>query len=261
MVENNNKTIILAIASMLAVGGTLTYFPSALTKAMHKNQFPTATVYMSGEVNPKTVSSTVDAIRDLVELGADHVLLELNSPGGSVVDGKQLQYTMRDLKNVDVYIPGGMAASMAAEILMVAKNRFVEVDSEIMFHGASIGGLRQPDMAVVVRILNGEEVKQDNPDINYNKAIAFSAMMIIEMGRPAALKMANKLLSELTEINEAGVVNTHKALVDAGVEMTVDQVREKFYGNFFKDTYFTGQELVDMGLATAGRPSSKNYQY
>lgn len=260
--NNKHKSLIYSVAVVAGLIVTGKLVSSEVTLAIARAQNPTATAYVTSAISSKSVQDLVEKLNEFAELGADRILLEINSTGGSVMAGQQIQSTLDNLKNVDVYVPGGMAASMAAEIWMHAAERFAEKDTEILFHGASVGeGVRQPELEVIIAILQGKEVLQSDPEIDYNTAIAMATLMIGKVGRDKALKEMSELLESIAKINHAGVSNFQKVLQEAGVEMSYDQVKAKFYGDFKRDMVFSGSELADLGITKLGRPNSSKYKY
>lgn len=94
-------------------------------------------IFLNGEVRTESASIV---IAQLLFLAAEDpkkdIIMYINSPGGSVVDGLAIIDTMKHIKNDVSTICVGMAASMGAMILSEGTKgkRFALPNSEVMIH-------------------------------------------------------------------------------------------------------------------------------
>jgi ATP-dependent Clp protease protease subunit len=94
-------------------------------------------IFLSGEVRSESASII---IAQLLFLAAEDpkkdIIMYINSPGGSVIDGFAIIDTMKHIKNDVSTICVGMAASMGAMILSEGTKgkRFALPNSEVMIH-------------------------------------------------------------------------------------------------------------------------------
>lgn len=94
-------------------------------------------IFLNGEVRTESASII---IAQLLFLAAEDpkkdIIMYINSPGGSVVDGLAIIDTMKHIKNNVSTICVGMAASMGAMILSEGTKgkRFALPNSEVMIH-------------------------------------------------------------------------------------------------------------------------------
>lgn len=99
------------------------------------------TIYYRVEVNAYTVQQTINALALLRQMNSDPILIVIDSPGGSIVDGLKLINAVR-YSSVQVNtLCEGMCASMGAFLHQAGKKRYMSDRSMLMFHNAS-GGLR-----------------------------------------------------------------------------------------------------------------------
>ena len=65
------------------------------------------------------------------------IFIEINSPGGSIIDGLAIIDTMQHIKPDVITIVSGMSASMAAVIACAGDKRYAYPNAQIMLHAAS----------------------------------------------------------------------------------------------------------------------------
>jgi len=65
------------------------------------------------------------------------IYLEINSPGGSIIDGLAIIDTMQHIKPEIITIVSGLAASMGAIIASAGDKRYAYPNAQIMLHAAS----------------------------------------------------------------------------------------------------------------------------
>lgn len=80
-------------------------------------------------------------ITNCIENAADTLDIEINSPGGSVLDGYTLYNALQDMRERGVYVTAHvtLAASMASVIAMAADKVVMRKGSRMMIHEASAG--------------------------------------------------------------------------------------------------------------------------
>lgn len=87
------------------------------------------------EVNEHTVNGTIDFLRRSQD--AEAIVIEFDTPGGSVFDGMALAKAMERHPAKIVCVVNGMAASMGAYLLQSCDERLMTKTSLIMFHEPS----------------------------------------------------------------------------------------------------------------------------
>lgn len=95
----------------------------------------------SDEVNQKTSKHIVKWIEAANKAGADELLLEINTPGGSVPDGFEVSRAIEDSDAPVTCIVDGDADSMGFYILQSCTNRIMTPRSKLMAHEPAIGGM------------------------------------------------------------------------------------------------------------------------
>ena len=97
-------------------------------------------VHLDGAVNEQSADEIIDRMRVLDALNpGEPITLQINSPGGSVYDGLRLFNTMKSLESPVNTVCDGMAASMAAVILISGVDRLAEQGCRVMIHEVSAG--------------------------------------------------------------------------------------------------------------------------
>jgi ATP-dependent protease ClpP protease subunit len=93
-----------------------------------------------GEVSVKQAIAWIDAAN---AAGAQTIVFELNTPGGSVPDGFELAKAIENSKAPVVIVVDGEAASMGGYLLESASIRYMTFRSSLMFHSPSLGAMFQ----------------------------------------------------------------------------------------------------------------------
>lgn len=94
----------------------------------------------SDEVNEKTAKHLVKWIEAANRAGADQLLLEINTPGGSIPDGFEVMRAIEDSDAPVTCIVDGDADSMGFAILQSCEHRYMTPRSKLMAHEPAIGG-------------------------------------------------------------------------------------------------------------------------
>lgn len=95
------------------------------------------------EVNVASVHSAMAWIDAANEAGAEEILFEINSPGGSVSDGFELIKAIENSEAPVTCVVDGDAESMGAAILEGCDHRAMTKRSKLMFHEPALGGMLQ----------------------------------------------------------------------------------------------------------------------
>jgi ATP-dependent protease ClpP protease subunit len=95
---------------------------------------------LSDEINEQSTGRAIKWIEAANAAGADELLLELNTPGGSVDDGFELARAIEESEAPVTCVVDGDAASMGAYILESCGQRYMTRRSKIMFHEPSLSG-------------------------------------------------------------------------------------------------------------------------
>lgn len=117
-------------------------------KAITDQEGSTGTIYLYGQIGQEpwqerkqgealTDIAVMKAIKQLERAGCTRCNVRINSPGGRMKDGDAIMNLLRVSKmEVHTYVDG-IAASMAADIWMVAKkeNRHIATNGKVMIHG------------------------------------------------------------------------------------------------------------------------------
>jgi len=232
-------------------------------------------VVLNGEVTGESVERVTKQLQAMLAQTKGRILLEINSPGGSVLDGEPLSALVASTDRIDVFVSGGLAASMGAQIMMSGSKVFAARQSIILTHGASAGPLTQPLLeelvSILVRVKEARDSGADTPPV-LSKAVKDSSL-------PAKLKLlilntvnnesVDSILEEVSGtleflkiINSNGLVDVKERLKRAGLpEMSLDQIKEKFYNNFTKDKLMTAEQAKEAGLVdVVGSPNMDDYR-
>ena len=111
-----------------------------------------ARIYLYGEIDDQMAKTVVQGIQ-LANQAKQAIALHIHSSGGDVSAGLTIMHAMLASHNTIVAVVDGMAFSMAAMLLVVAKQRVVGPHSMVLFHEASaaLDAHRAEEMGVTVR--------------------------------------------------------------------------------------------------------------
>jgi ATP-dependent Clp protease protease subunit len=99
----------------------------------------TRVLYLNGEVTAGTVQSLIRSIKELNEKSSEDIYLLLDSPGGSVLDGAQLNSEIEASKAHINTVCTRLCASMAAMIHGHGYKRYALDRAILMYHPATAG--------------------------------------------------------------------------------------------------------------------------
>lgn len=100
-------------------------------------------IVLNGEIDDNTANIVVAELLYLDSLNSDDISLYINSPGGSITAGMAIYDTMNFIKSKVSTICVGMAASMAAFLLVAGEKgkRYILPNAEVMIH-QPLGGVQ-----------------------------------------------------------------------------------------------------------------------
>lgn len=98
---------------------------------------PEHTMVMDDEITQQLTDAGKRFVTKQESEGAKEILILINSPGGSIVDGISFADTIKNSKLKTVCLVDGLAASMAAVTLQYCSERYATQSSVIMFHNGS----------------------------------------------------------------------------------------------------------------------------
>jgi len=121
--------------------------PSKVIPSDHQTHGEIPRLYFNDAVNSDTVGFAIAFLQQSVKEGATKVVIEWNSPGGSVEDGFLLSKAIESSPVPVVCVVDGYAQSMAAYILQSCTTRLMTKRSFLMMHQPAYRGVAgQPDL-------------------------------------------------------------------------------------------------------------------
>lgn len=94
----------------------------------------------SDEVNEQTSKAAVAWLNKANDAGADEILIEFNTPGGSIPDGFELARAIEDSKAPVSCVVDGNGESMGFYLLQSCNTRYMTKRSKLMAHEPSLSG-------------------------------------------------------------------------------------------------------------------------
>lgn len=122
-------------------------FTAAPAKPEHKkqemgpNEAYVPLLKFTDEVTEKSVNDLIEEIDWANKDGAENIVLEIDTPGGSVDDGFRLSRAIEDSQAPVQCVVDGKAASMGLYILQSCAGRFMTKRSLLMGHEPAMGGI------------------------------------------------------------------------------------------------------------------------
>lgn len=119
------------------------------------------TIWLTEEITPAVSAEIVRQIRYLDRIGTDDIILMINSPGGSVIDGLAICDAMKSAASPVTTVCCGIAASMAAVILACGDKgrRKCFKHSEVMIHQL-MGGAQGQETDVAIAYQRMKRLKE-----------------------------------------------------------------------------------------------------
>lgn len=127
------------------------------------------TIYLYGEITTEMAANVIcEAVkfcREWIEKGIPenerHIVLRINSPGGSIVDGMDILDNLNSISPKIVTIAEGMTASMGAFLLCSGTKgfRLAMPNSEILIH-QPLGGIQGQATDLEIAVARMKKIKQ-----------------------------------------------------------------------------------------------------
>jgi ATP-dependent Clp protease, protease subunit len=116
-------------------------------------------VHLNESINEDSADEVIYRMKILDELDPGKpIVLKINSPGGSVYGGLRIYNTMMTMQSPTHTVCTGMAASMAAVLMVAGKERLAMPSCRIMIHEAAAGARgKTSDMAYALYHVKGLE--------------------------------------------------------------------------------------------------------
>lgn len=193
----------------------------------------------------------------------ERVLLTIDSPGGSVATIRKI---IGEINNsqipIDTYVPDN-AASAGAIMFILGEKRYVNKTSVITFHSAHDGSYALTENTLKIAIdlldqgvledlvfkLQSKTLVASDVDIKVHKALEVVSAIIQQCGLVGLNQTLRSRYETLVIANDLQLDTVYKSLVKTNPSITKAEVKEKIFGNFDVDMIFTGQQLIDMGIA------------
>ncbi len=134
------------------------------------------TVNIFGEINDEMAELVIAQLQYLDSNGAEEVVIQINSPGGSVTAGMAIYDTLNYIKARIVTIGLGVCASMGAFLLSAGSygHRFATENCEILIH-QPLGGASGQATDIMIAAKHIERVRE-----NMNRILAENTNQPIE---------------------------------------------------------------------------------
>jgi hypothetical protein len=218
-----------------------------------------------GEVNTFTLANIKYSLElaHVIVTDNERVLLTIDSPGGS---GSTMRKIVEEISNsqipIDTYVPDN-AASAGAIMFILGDKRYVNKTSIITFHSAHYGSyaLTENTLKIVIDLLDqgiledlvfklqSKTLTASDVDIKVYKALEIVSAIIQQCGLVGLNQTIRSMYETLVIANELQLNTVYSSLVKTNPSITKAEVKEKIFGNFNVDMIFTGQQLIDMGIA------------
>lgn len=253
-VLGNIVTVLIIITLLLGIGLGITVIK------MNNNLITT-----NGEVNDFTLINIENklAIANLIVTKDERVLINVESPGGSGQVMRKLITAIAESKvPVDTYVKDN-AASAGALLFILGDHRYVNPNAVITFHGGHFGtyALTEATLKRAIDLLaNGElerlmflkntgQLRASDVDIDTYKAVEVATAVAESCGLSGLLQTLDSMYTTLKISNELQVSTVYKVMVKSDPSITKEYVKSTIFKDFKLDATFTGQQLIDMGIA------------
>ena len=127
------------------------------------------TIYLYGEIDTEmaanVVQNSVKICREWIEKGIPEnerfIVLRINSPGGSIIDGMDILDNLNSISPKVITIAEGMAASMGAFLLCSGAKgfRYAMPNAEILIH-QPLGGIQGQAVDLEIAVTRMKKVRQ-----------------------------------------------------------------------------------------------------
>jgi len=193
----------------------------------------------------------------------ERILLVIDSPGGSGKTMAQIESIVASSKvPVDTLVTSE-AASAGAVSFILGEHRYVTPNARILFHGGHFGTYALTEITIenaVVQLEKGrlESIIKDlmtgkapPADLTLEEIKAIEVAKVIMEG--SGLNGLRQTLHTMLSMVKAGnaemvqTVSDHLKKVDP--KYTYTYVKKEIFADFKEDVVFTGQQLIDLGIA------------
>lgn len=201
------------------------------------------------------------AIANFIVTDNERILLTIKTHGGSSESMKSIAKMIKASEvPVDTYV-SEYASSAGAIAFILGDKRYVDKDAQIMFHGAHLGtyALTEVTLQRAADLLETGELEQllflrktsalVDIDMKTYMALEVAVHFEQETGLSGLKQTILSTLQSMKASNKMQVQTVTDQLQKIDSRYTYDVVKEEFFANFEKDVYFSGQQLIDMGIA------------
>lgn len=191
------------------------------------------TVRLDFEVSHDSSKAVAEALNTLEHKSTRPILLKIESPGGSVMDGREVVEEIRSSSVQVNTITTNYAMSMGMDFLLMGKERFATPDALGMIHRGSAGNISYAVLKAQLRHLEGLVPTSKEEAINLKGAIE-------------RLRSTVDILDKLFEPTFTRLAEIRKTLKDpTPLDRIVDALKE---GD--RDIFLTAEEMLEAGIVT-----------
>lgn len=191
------------------------------------------TVTLSAAVGEDSSKAVAEALDTLEHKNKKPILLKIESPGGSVMDGREVMEEIRSSSVQVNTITTNYAMSMGMDFLLMGKERFATPDALGMIHRGSAGDVSYAVLKAQLHHLEG-------------LAPASSAEAINLKGAIEQLRSTVEILDKLFEPTFNKLAEIRKTLKDPkALDSIVDALKD---GD--RDIFLTAEEMLEAGIVT-----------
>lgn len=191
------------------------------------------TVKLVSEVSQESSKAVTEALDTLEHKDKKPILLKIESPGGSVMDGREVVEEIRSSSVQVNTITTNYAMSMGMDFLLMGKERFATPDALGMIHRGSAGNISYAVLKAQLLHLEGLVPASKEEAINLKGAIEKlrSTVNILD-------KLFEPTFARLAEIRKT---LKNPALLDGIVNVLKDGDR---------DIFLTADQMLEAGIVT-----------
>lgn len=113
-------------------------------------------LYLYEEITPITAKLLIEKLRFLDRGSYDDIILYINTPGGSTIDGFALIDCIRNLKSKVIGVAEGRVASMGIPIFASCTQRLVGKNAQFMIHSGALeieGWINEKDIMYTAKYI------------------------------------------------------------------------------------------------------------
>lgn len=212
--------------AVVAVNNSHLIMPAEDTTVMHT---ASRTIKLNTEVDAVSMQKVMQMIEGMNKWNDKQgIVLHLNTPGGSVFDGRELEVMLGRIKGAITYVDN-MAASMGFDIFIRADKRVMHSNALLMAHRGSVGAMSYHQAVVT-----------------YNALVALPSKTVDD------LKNIEQLGS-IIEVMDKLFASCFKRLYELKKTAPNPEATQKLIDSLKvgdKDIWLTAEEALAAGLAT-----------